>query len=155
MKNLGRNVTGRAADGDRLFSGTTVDGHGKTKVDYDHISLGVGDHQVRRVYVQMDNILGMDGGKASQDLAHGLADRAEVLVDGMDIKGLEHGQDQNGVAIVVDERILELDDMGQLTETMEEFELFLGKTGDGDGLEGQGHEVGNADTKLDRGQVVL
>lgn len=73
----------------------------------------------------------------------------------MDIKGLEHGQHQDGVAIVVDERILELDDMGQLTKAMEEFELLLGETGNGDSLEGQGHKVGNADTKLDRGQVML
>jgi len=115
----------------------------------------VGGHQVRGVDVEMDNVLGMDSSQTSQDLLDRLADGAEARVDSLAVKLLQHGQHQDCVAVVVHERVLKVDDVGQVTQAVQELELLLGQASNGHSLEGQWHKVGNADAKLDRGQVML
>lgn len=51
-----------------------VDGHGETEIDDDNVLLGMGDHQVGGVDVEVDNILGVDGSETCEDLLHSLAD---------------------------------------------------------------------------------
>lgn len=73
----------------------------------------------------------------------------------MAVKLLEHGEDEDGVAVVVDKGVFEVDDVGDVDEAVQELELLLSETSDGDGLECQGHEIGDADSELDGRQVML
>jgi hypothetical protein len=66
----------------------------------------------------MDNVLGMDSSQSGQDLLHGLPDRADTLVDSVAVESLQHGQNEDGISIVIDKRVLELNDVGQAAKTM-------------------------------------